>query len=209
MKIALVLNGVARDVLAGSTAFEQHLFQDHSVDVFACVWPGEQSQLIPDTYSSLRDFEIMDPAAIADCVPSRFNVFSNWYGIQKACHMVHTYTKQNSVAYDWIVRTRPDIELQFDVEWPSLAPGCYWTSSCHWGNRPEFAVDDNIAVCRSDLYFKAYSDLYNWYCDLPVHFNHDPPEIRLAQRMHQLNISEQIRRHMSLDYIVARHPRHG
>lgn len=208
MKVALVLNGLARDVLPASRAFRNNLFPGNDVDVFSFVWQGQQSALIPEVYTTTIHQEL-DPAVIDPYPRSLFNVFSNWYGIQHACREFFSHCERTGAHYDWVVRTRPDIELQYPVGLETLDPDIYWMSSCHWGNIPYFCMDDNLGVCSPLLYRRAYFDIFDWYCSRPVHFDHDPPEIRMAQYLHGLGLQDRIRREQMLDYVIVRHNVHG
>lgn len=204
MKLALVFNGLPRQLERSSNRFHECLLSRYDVDVYSYCWStGTETNLLYNLYDH-RVICLMREKDFSHLGKQNFNLFANFYGIQNACRMFNQYCIENQLTYDAVIRTRHDIYFHDVLKLETLEFNKYNVSDCHWKGVSDTLFDDNLTITSQKNYINFYHDIYNWYRFKEDRLETDFAEIALYQYFESKSLLNEVKRNQNLDFTLTR-----
>jgi hypothetical protein len=177
MRLALCLSGQPRSYFEAQKYIKKNLLDKYNVDVFIHSWriPGaleqirlsEQINFIYEPLYNISDFTLpadtnSDMFVHNSSHPANFCT-SMFYSIYRANEFRIRHEMQNSMKYDFIIRSRFDFALNKVIDFSTLKKGTVYVSKDVDGDS---LLNDQFAIADSDTmnqYASTFLNLRNHY----------------------------------------------
>jgi hypothetical protein len=162
LKLALCLSGQARSLFQAKKYIQKNLLDPYNVDVFCHTWKPQGGILQMKLFEDINF--IYDPIYLAYDMPipatTNSDMFvpnashpanfctSMFYSIYKANDLRIKQQLQNSVKYDFVIRSRFDLALNKVIDFNSLEKGKVYVSKDTDGPNP--LLNDQFAIADPD-----------------------------------------------------------
>jgi hypothetical protein len=180
-KIALCISGQPRMVEAGHYYHLKNILYKNDVTVFIHTWETENDlhEQALDLYQPAgaiveKPLEI-DLSAYTNTPPpspnwkvkdGRMSTYAQMYAIHHTMKLKQEYEKNNSIKFDWVVRSRFDFAINTRIPFDELdnsklyIPNCRMTPERNFGN-DQFAFSSSENMDKYAEVFEHYDEFYN------------------------------------------------
>lgn len=174
MKIALCISGQTRCVDKGFLYNQKNILEGNDVKVFIHTWNSDSIDTVISLYKpeSILVEEPINPdlskyTRVPPPMPGwkvknpALSTYAQLYSIKKCNDLKKKYEEQNSMQFDWVVRTRFDFAINVKIPFDKLdntklhIPNCRMTPKRDFGN-DQFAFSSSGNM---DNYSAAFDDI--------------------------------------------------
>lgn len=207
MKAALIFTGLPRVDWIYDTALSWHeLFLDlNDVDVYSYVWNQYGHERIPHFYD-LKVNNPLDYSLTHGLRRTHGNMGEQWLSFETSCQSFHQAIGTLGESYDFVMRTRIDLEPQWPIHLEDFSQDKIYTGSSHQSWIYPMAMNDFLTLSSPDLYREMYCDIFGWYQEQKDIGYQDTVEVRLRQMMKEKNLWERVERRIALDGVILGRP---
>lgn len=213
MKIAICMSGLTRTFKYCYPSFKKYILDRYDCDVFTLVSKDSNSDDIKLVDSKKCIIWENDPK-LPECNYKKFcckryslqGFLQQFLKIEVCNEMMKSYSKENNIKYDWIIRTRPDLMYTDYIDIDSFDKRYMYIPISHTGQRffdnpkhfeKDFvfnydshpSMNDRMAICSEelmDVYSLRYKELDEIYKLMPG--LHAEMSLHVHLRRHNVNI---------------------
>lgn len=231
MKVALCISGQMRTFDQCFDNLKKYILNQYECDIFIHTWDNRgiskhgnnfyinendeiTSEMLFNIYKpkkiiieNFREFKVLDKyVEISNMVNPKFTTFPMFYS-QKCCNdLKNNYSQENNINYDFIIRMRPDLQLEsFIPKYVLNETNVFWHQNhptfVDWRTFDHFHISNKENM---DIYCNAY-DYMDILWDTPINNFADKYDGRWLQTINLNKHNIKVKNFNNYMYKIQRH----